>query len=113
METDGKREKECVCVHVCVRPTYFCVMTKHFFSLFIFIFLSPNFTGSGRTCAAKCTCSAQLCSDFDVDEPHLTCLMVHSSPAASVQCPSEGGCAFFRANKCTSDRGGWNGFGPD
>lgn len=86
------RERKSVCV--CVQPTYFCVMTKHFFSLFFF-FLSPNFTGSRRTCAAKCTCSAQLCSDFDVDEPHLTCLMVHSSPAASVQCPSVGGYAFF------------------
>lgn len=29
---------------------------------------------------------------FDVDELHLTCLMVHS-PAASVQCPSDGGYA--------------------
>ncbi len=37
----------------------------------------------------------QLCSDFDVDELHLTCLMVHRSPAASVQCLSEGGYAFL------------------
>lgn len=58
----------CMCVYICMQPTYFSVMTKHFFMLFNVISKSHRkcVFGFQGTYGVKCTCSAQFCSDLMV-----------------------------------------------